>query len=54
MVQCLAQGHKCHDRESNPHSVDCSLKNLSLVTSTASNTAEDIKKFERLTLSLCT
>ena len=20
MVKCLAQGHKCHDRDSNPHS----------------------------------
>ena len=26
MVKCLAQGHKCHDRDSNPHSAATELE----------------------------
>ena len=30
-VKCLAQGHKCHDRDSNPHSAEQNLQSLNSV-----------------------
>ena len=31
IVMCLAQGHKCHDRDSNPHSAEQNHKSLNWV-----------------------
>ncbi len=31
MVKCLSEGHKCHDRDSNPHSADQKHQSLSSV-----------------------
>ena len=35
LVKHLAQGHKCHDQDSNPHTVDSELESVVLDCSTA-------------------